>query len=551
MTPRSSALALLTAASLLGLPACSKSEAPASAPSDAPQRVGWKPSAPVNVILIVIDTLRADAVLDPDGHYDTPNIDRLVSEGVSFPRAFSAAPMTLPSHASLFSSRDPYETKVLNNGQDVPKGLPLLAEWLEQHGYDTRGVISLGTLNPPSKGPGISRGFGSYDHDYWCMAQAENTHGRLLASLDKRDVSDQLFLFAHFSDPHEPYNAHGTEHTEIELRMDGEPFDRFPISDMAFWKRSLPLSEGRTVFEFAIPGDGFGQFRIRLFQGTEDGEPLDVDFMDYQLMDRVRSAVLAIDRKERAEASCDLQAWINDVPPSDDSRRSRYAQEVAYVDRYVGELLKDLQDRGLYEDSLIVFTSDHGEAMGEPRMQKGRPFFGHAQHLTDEQIHVPLVIRLPRNDPRRAELEAAAKHVVSHLDLVPTLLEIVGVDPLPGQRGVSLFEPHKTVHIAQTMRPEAKSDQVALRDSHYKMIFYPGESESGPDRFELYDLEKDPGETLDVFPSEGAVRPEWPARLRKLYQQSGGKYEEGNPLDDRENQKTDLNALGYGGDDEE
>lgn len=550
MTPRHHVPALLVTA-LLGVAACSNGESPPPPKPPATTHTVWKPAGPVNVILILIDTLRADAVLDPAGRYDTPNIDRLVSEGVAFPRAFSAAPMTLPSHVSLFSSRQPFETKVLNNGQDVPKSLPLLADWLKGHGYDSRAVISLGTLNPPSKGPGVSRGFESYDYDYWCMAQAESTHSRLLASLDKRDASDPLFLFAHYSDPHEPYNAHGTEHTEVEVRMDGEPLDRFPISDMAFWQKSVLLSEGRTVFEFSVPENEFGRFRIRLFQGSENGKPLDVDFMDYKLMSRVKNAVLAVDRGSRAAATCDLRAWINDVPPTDDSRRSRYAQEVAYVDHYVGELLKDLEARGLYEDSLIVFTSDHGESLGEPRNPNGGATFGHAEQLTDEQIHVPLVIRLPRNDPRRAELEAAAQHVVSQLDLTPTLLEIIGVDPLPGQRGVSLFEPHQSMHVAQTMRPEAKADQVALRDAHYKMIFFPGEDESRPDRFELYDLEQDPGEVKNVFQSQGDVRPEWPARLRKLYQQSGGEYEEGNSLDDREAQQSSLDALGYGGDDEE
>src|SRR5262245_55369853 len=102
-------------------------------PEDA-ALAAWKPAEQPNIVLILIDTLRADAVLDPQGAYDTPNIDRLGSEGLVFTRAFASAPMTLPSHTSLFSSRPPLETGVLNNQQVVPEDLPVLAQWLEEHG---------------------------------------------------------------------------------------------------------------------------------------------------------------------------------------------------------------------------------------------------------------------------------------------------------------------------------------------------------------------------------------------------------------------------------
>ena len=111
---------------------------------DAPRK---RPS----VVLIVVDTLRADAVLDPRGQCDTPNIDALARDGVAFERAFSHAPMTLPSHTALFSSRPPFETGVFNNWQPVREDLPLLAQWLEEYGYQTHAVISLGTLDPHNR----------------------------------------------------------------------------------------------------------------------------------------------------------------------------------------------------------------------------------------------------------------------------------------------------------------------------------------------------------------------------------------------------------------
>lgn len=157
MESNSRRLVLAFFAAGLALAACGES---GSVPSPASSDGSKNPSAPVNVVIVVIDTLRADAVFDPAGKYDTPNLDRLASEGIAFERAFSAAPMTLPSHISLFSSRPVLETRVANNGQDVPADLPLLAEWLADHDYDTRAVLSLCTLDPLDEVQSPGRGFG-------------------------------------------------------------------------------------------------------------------------------------------------------------------------------------------------------------------------------------------------------------------------------------------------------------------------------------------------------------------------------------------------------
>jgi arylsulfatase A-like enzyme len=532
-------LTLLALACVLGCPSCGEPGGePASAPSPEPPRVSWKPPAPVNVVLIVIDTLRADAVLDPAGRYDTPSLDRLGRNGVVFPRAFAAAPMTLPSHVSLFSSRPPLETKVFNNGVNVPEDLPLLASWLSQHGYHSRAVVSLGTLNPlhPTQSP--ARGFAAYDCDYWDIALAANTKERLSESLAQRDAAKPLFLFAHFSDPHEPYDSHGTESNEVELLMDGEVLGELVTSDTNQWSQEVELTDGRTVFEFQIPRGEGGRFRVRRFECRENGQSLPVTWEQGQTMERVARARVAVDRGENPAARCELKVWVNDVPSDDDARRRRYALEVAYVDRYVGELLDELERLGLYQDSLVVFTSDHGEAMGEHH------FFGHVESLTDEQIHVPLIVKLPRADPRTAELARAAEKLVTQLDLVPTMLEAIGLPGLPGQRGTALFAPHDSVHLAQTSRPEAKKDQIALRDERFKLIYFPEE-----ERFAMYDLAADPGELVDVFPERTGERPSWPEQLHQLYQQSlvraGTENEDGGA-----EREAMLKALGYGGGEE-
>src|SRR5688572_15945233 len=449
-------------------------------------RAGRTPGSPpaLDIVLIVIDTLRADALLDPAGKYQTPNLDRLASEGIVFERAFSAAPMTLPAHMSLFSSRPVLETGVFTNNQGVPTELPLLAEWLSEHGYETRAVLSLGTLDPMFGPLSPARGFASYDHDYRNLAPAEETSRRLRASLAARDPEKPLFLFAHFSDPHEPYDSHGTRSRLVQVTMNGAPLVQLQAADMQQWSQTVELPGGSSVFElapFAWAQRTKPRFMVRYFECLEeDGSHAGVRWEEGARMERTHHSRVVVERGERAPARCELRIWVNDVPASDEAMRARYALDVAHADRYVGELVAELERLGLYRDSLILFTSDHGEGLGE------HGCFGHVMNVMDSLIQVPLIVRLPEGDARGPELERAARGVVSHIDLVPTLLDVAGLPPLPGQRGTSLLVPHARVHVAQTSRPEAEKDQLALRDERFKMVYFPEE-----ERFALYDVAAD------------------------------------------------------------
>ena len=196
-----------------------------------------------HVILIVIDTLRADAIHDPYDLVDTPHIDALAADGVVFSNAFAHAPMTLPSHTSLFSSRLPFETGVLNNGQVVPEDLPLLAERLEEYGYRTCAVISLGTLSLVGQ-EGIRRGFEEFNADFMRMAKAHEVTERVSDQLGDLDPDQPVFLFVHYSDPHEPYYDHDHEPRNAELWIDGELFEEICISDAYVWKGEIELEPG-------------------------------------------------------------------------------------------------------------------------------------------------------------------------------------------------------------------------------------------------------------------------------------------------------------------
>jgi arylsulfatase A-like enzyme len=247
------------------------------------------------------------------------------------------------------------------------------------------------------------------------------------------------------------------------------------------------------------------------------------------------------------------RVWVAEEPPRQE-KPARYAGEIEFVDRHVGVLLDDLKRRGLYDDSVIVFTSDHGDAFGEHGM------WGHRAQLYDELLHVPLVIKPPAGESTtsaHAALTAARGALVRHVDVVPTVLELLGLPPLPGQQGRSLLEGGERLLVAGTHREHQTFDDadadtpgddvVAVRDEVFKLLFYRRE-----DRFEMYDLRADPGEQVDVFRTRGAERAAWQDRLReaagRLAEIDHSAWREELTDDDR----TDLENLGYlGADDDE
>lgn len=188
----------LTIASL-GLFACSKADA----------------RAPKNIVLVSVDTLRADhlgcygAKGDP-----TPNIDRLAARGARFEKAWSAVPVTTPSHATLMTGTFPPFNGVRSNGSySIAEDRTTLAEAMKKKGYETAGFVGAFPLDHQF---GFAQGFDVYDDDikraeqsltpYDAERRAGTVVDRALAWLKGRDAKKPFFLFVHVYDPHQPYN---------------------------------------------------------------------------------------------------------------------------------------------------------------------------------------------------------------------------------------------------------------------------------------------------------------------------------------------------------
>jgi arylsulfatase len=232
---------------------------------------------------------------------------------------------------------------------------------------------------------------------------------------------------------------------------------------------------------------------------------------------------------------------------------AHYDGEIAYADHAIGELLKALQGLGHGGGrTLVVLTSDHGESLGEHDY-----YFEHGAYLYDPTVRVPLILSLPSRLPEGRRIEAQARTI----DIVPTVLDILGLPVPPGLQGTSLLRrirgqdrsPAPPAYAESgrnfyTENPRQHVDGVAgkwrmLRTDTHKLILIPKDPEP---IWELYDLRADPGETRDLSPGAPDILEPLRARLLDLLAADPGREDREEPPLPEELRDT-LRSLGYVG----
>lgn len=460
-----------------------------------------------DVVLIVIDTLRADFVGVYGGEVATPNIDALAERGVLFRNAYSHIPITGPSHASIFTSLLPVDHGVHNNGQVLERDLESLPEVLSSWGWHTAGFVSLGVLKG---GFGFDRGFDTYRDQFgvdW-MKNAQELNREVYDWIE-RPPPGSIFLLLHYSDPHEPYTPPGLEYPRVRILFEGEELAVVRADGRGV---SVPVTvpPGRNALRFEAvtetPPRGVRFPTIRVvdssldLQLTAGWSEHDKRFGRSAFDTLLPSGAELVNRSEDAvntslEVSCIERLSVAEI-------RQRYAQEVAFVDQQIGVLMSRLEAAGRLDRTLLIFTSDHGEGLGD------HDHVGHISQLYDTLIRVPLIIVYPG----RISTGVVINDAVSLVDLAPTVVELLGLQLQTGVRGNSLVPLLRGTHmperpvVAETHRPEAYSDKLAIISGGFKYIW----SRRDHEWVELYDLTEDPDEHRDL----SQERPELVSELR-------------------------------------
>jgi arylsulfatase A-like enzyme len=451
---------------------------------------------PRNVLLLTLDTLRADHVgAYPGAKAATPVLDGLAKRGTLFENAWSLIPMTLPSHASIFYSQYPHDIKNYNNGQVIQakRTRPSLANAFRKEGFATAAFVSLGVLGPSFN---LTEGFEDYRAAFpggrWYL-HAEEVNRDVIPWLEQhRD--ERFFLWVHYSDPHDPY-ATPDAPDDLKLAFNGRALGSYNLSKYITYDVELDLRPGTNeiVFEtlnpyVANPTQFMARLDLLTITAADGGEL----FWEHAHKWYVRpddnvhflmnGAVLSVKTPTARKAVMTFRG--KPLLPLE-AVRALYRGEVEYMDGQIGELERALKRLGLADDTAVVAVSDHGEGLGEYASDFGDPHVGHIHYLQKIYMHVPLILSVPGRPGgvRRAE-------PVTLLDVAPTISRFMGLRPFASFAGRDLFElaPGTEVPVfMETFRPEAFKNRFALLRGPWHMILSP---EDG--HHDLYDLAADP-----------------------------------------------------------
>jgi arylsulfatase A-like enzyme len=471
-----------------------------------------------NVLLITVDTLRADYLSCYNADVPkTANFDWIASQGVRFNRAFTQISITLPAHTTMFTSRPPHELKLFNNGDVFDGSVPMFTSLLDKKGYKTAAFISLGVLKSSF---GLYRGFDEYEDNfdkfngrYYKVASEMNQE---VIPWFEKNKDKRFFAWIHYSDPHEPY-----------VTVDAPPDTEVFANGTSVGKYVLGKKEKIAINFTAKPGENVLEFRGLVGRGPKKIQIADsLRFIDPQLFTvpsegietKFGEGFKPVKLSTGADALYFVESGkMNLVNRSNEPRfvnlrvsggvyqqrielvHKNYAAEVQYVDKYLGELWKKLDGLGLLKNTIVVLTADHGEGL------KTHGNLGHVERLYQETVRVPLIIYYP-NLGRRGYV---ADPIVNHLDLMPTILDLVHVNYNGSMSGYSLkhyvswspidwltSKPVPRVNtFTATYAPEARVNSFSMVYENMKLIHTPNKSKW---QWEAYDLKTDPNERKNL-----------------------------------------------------
>lgn len=406
----------------------------------------------------------------------TPSIDRLAQEGTWFSRAYHAVPLCSPNRASILTGQYPSRHGIIDNTSRNQASfmLDLFPQYLQAAGYKTAHVGKWHMGNSPAPRPG---------YDYWiCIEGQGNTYDPVLFENNKPIAFDGYitdiftdkaigFIQEQADHPFFLYIGHKAIHPEAVQRDDGS-------TDLSVPKEFIPARRHDGIYK--------DQMYKRSPSYSPDASP-DSDKAIIQQAFNIRSEVLAKD-----------SMWLNalDLGISENTIRSR-AEMMLAVDESLERIVDELKKQGIYDNTIIFFTSDNGYFYGEHgfSLERRMPY--------EESIKAPLIISYPRLSNAAPVVDG----LVLSIDLSATALDVAGIDQPSTIQGKSLLPLLKgekeairseaLVEYYSNEKPfpwTAQLDYRVVLSDTYKYIKWLRFEEA-----ELYDLAKDPFEQNNLI----------------------------------------------------
>lgn len=460
-----------------------------------------------NILLLVTDQQRFDSLgCYGAGFAHTPNLDRLAAGGAVFERCYVTNTICTPSRASLMTGKQVPEHGVYRLYDNLPKDEVLFPERLLSLGYRTAlfGKLHVSAIDTEANERHPHDGFEIYEPCIEGVARMEAPYQAYARWLSHANPGLYKQLLA---------QGRGVKHLPQEWHLTRWAADR-TINFLENHERVRPFFVMMSVFEPHNPYDGYPVEMAGLVDADKIPEPIAV-------IDPAEPG--DIDRERR---DCYLGAYEKFTPAELRQMRRDYHAAVAYTDLEIGRVLDRLDELDLAEDTLVLFTSDHGDQIGDHRLFiKGAAFF-------EASVRVPLILRWPRGVKAGQRVTGLAQ---LH-DIAATVLDAAGF----GAERVSALMPdaHSLLPLADGRAGHGRETAVSVYrnsginyrnaywdppihaemicDERFKLTLYHDTTGQGRgDQGQLFDLQNDPGERQNLWgdTTHGAVRARLTAQL--------------------------------------
>ena len=464
-----------------------------------------------NIVLIMTDQQRFDSISALGFPYaDTPNLDRLVHEGVNLSQCYITAPSCAPARASLFTGYYPHTTGILKNADRWTRS------WVERLSNVGYHCVNIGKMHTfPFETPlGFDERYvvenkdryleGRYYFDEWDKAlQARGL------------IKQQRELYRQRSDYHERLGAF-----EWELPEDMHP-DVFVGNLAQWWINNYPVTQP-LFLQIGFPGP-----HPPYDPTWEYAQPYMERELPLPVVTEMELANQPVPFLEMRQHNCEVDhdSVVHQLNPTTEQlhrQRAYYLANVTMIDHQIGKILQTLEHQGYLDNSVVIFTSDHGDCLGD---------HGHSQKWTMYDIitRVPTIVW----SPSRFEGGQTIDGLCQQMDLGPAILELAGADvpttieaksilpALAGQKWTAreyVFAEHGKDGILQ-----GTEFMSMVRSQDWKLVHFLDQPDG-----QLFDLKADPAEINNLWSHSQFsykrqellnVLREW--RIRSQYETSG------------------------------